>query len=397
MVSIERKLLEWIESKIHIFTIIAVTVLGLLIRITLRNFKSPDFNSFLSLWYELIKENGAISGLNSQIGNYNMLYQFMIALMTYLPIKSLYAYKLLSCTFDFAMAVAVGVLTYRLSGSNHKWNACLAYSITLLSPCVFLNSAAWAQCDAIYTFFAVAALLAFFKDKYSLTFILYGLALAFKLQAIFLLPFFVFAYFVKKNFSMFTFLWIPLSMVIVNIPSLITGRGIKEIYYVYRKQVDQYVVVHMNYPSFWTIFNSAEYTSHYESFKWMAIFFAGSVLGILMVLLIIQKAKIDNKLLMYVAFLSTYACVLFLPSMHERYGFCYEILAIPLIFINKKTIPLLLSLLYMTSSTYGRYLYQTQIDIRTLGILNTVTFLLYCYVLWQDIKPTSQESELAQN
>ena len=196
---------------------------------------------------------------------------------------------------------------------------------------------------------------------------------------------------------MFYFLWIPLSMVIVNIPSLITGRGIKEIYYVYRKQVDQYVVVHMNYPSFWTILNSAEYTGNFESFKWMAIFFAVAILGILMVWLIVQKVTIDNKLLIYVAFLSTYACVLFLPAMHERYGFCYEILAIPLIFMNRKTIPLLLSLLYMTGSTYGHYLYQTKIDIRALGILNTITFLLYCYVIWKDIQSSNLQKELAQN
>lgn len=394
MIALERKLLEWIESKIYLFTIIAITILAFFVRFKLKDYVSPDYQSFLSLWYNLIKENGGLSGLNTQVGNYNMLYQFMIALMTYLPLPSLYAYKLLSCIFDFGLAIIVAVITRQLSYTNHKWNACLAYAITILSPCVFLNSAAWAQCDAIYTFFAVAAVLTFLKDKYNLTFILYGLALAFKLQAIFLLPFFIFAYFVKKKFSMLYFLWIPITMIATSIPCLIAGRGIKEIYYVYRKQVDQYVVVQMNYPSFWTIFNSEQYTGDYESFKWMAISIAVAVLGILMVLLIAEKAKINNKVLMYLSFLFTYTCVLFLPAMHERYGFSYEILAIPLIFINKRTIPLFLSLMYLTSSTYGHYLYRTEIDIRTLGIINTITYILYCYVLWKDLKQETVKGEI---
>lgn len=386
MIALERKLLEWIESKMYLITVIAVTVIGVFIRFALRDFKSPDYQSFLSFWYDLIKENGGVSGLNSQVGNYNMLYQFMIALMTYLPIPSLYAYKLLSCTFDMGLAVVVGLVTRQLSEEDSKRNACLAYAITLLSPCVFLNSAAWAQCDAIYTFFVVASLFALLNEKYSLTFILYGLALAFKLQALFFFPVLLIAYFMKKKFTMLHFFWIPFMMVVTSVPCLVAGRGIKELYYVYRKQVDQYVVVHMNYPSFWTIFNSAEYTGVYEAFKWMAISIAVAVLGIWMAMLIMHKVQLNNKILMYVSFLFTYTCVLFLPAMHERYGFCYEILAIPLVFINKKTIPLLLSLMYLTASTYGRYLYQTKIDIRELGILNAITYILYCYVLWKDMK-----------
>lgn len=393
MIALERKLLEWIESKIYWITIIAVTIIAIFIRYALRDFRSPDYNSFLSLWYNLIKEDGGISGLHTQIGNYNLLYQFMIALMTYLPLSSLYAYKLSSCVFDFGLAIVVGLVTRQLSCSNQKWNACLAYAVTLLSPCVFLNSAAWAQCDAIYTFFVLASLFALLNEKYNLTFILFGVSLAFKLQAVFFMPVLIFAYFVKKKFSMLRFFWIPFTMVVTSIPGFIAGRGIKELYHVYRKQVEQYEVVHMNYPSFWTIFNSAEYTTVYEPFKWMAISIAVAVLGIMMVMLITQKIKISNKVLMYVSFLFVYTCVLFLPAMHERYGFCYDILAIPVLFINKKTVIPFVSLMYLTSSTYGRYLYQTPIDIRELGVLNTITYLLYCYVLWKDMKQETMTKE----
>lgn len=385
MLSLEKKIIKWVESNLYPLTIIAITILSLIIRFSMRDIVSPDCGGFLLNWYDSIKESGGIKGLNSQIGNYNMLYQFVIALLTYLPIKPLYAYKLISCIFDYALAATVAYITYFLSTSNHKWNACATYAIVLLSPCVFLNSAAWAQCDVIYTFFIAASLLALFKNKYTLTFILYGIALAFKLQAIFIFPFFLFVYFYKKSFSVFYFFFIPFTMIITSIPCLVMGRSIKALYTIYRKQTVHYNCVHMNYPSFWAILNSSEYTADWPSFKCMSISITIAILTFIMIMVVVNKIAITNQNLMCLAFIITYTCVLFLPSMHERYGYCYEILAICVIFINKKTIPLLFSLLYMTFCTYGHYLYATPVNITSLAVINTITYLLYCYTLMKNI------------
>lgn len=389
MLSFEKKLLKLIEKHLYSITLAAITIVAIVIRILLRDFESADYQAFLSVWFDNIKANGGLNALYYQEGNYSMFYQFLIALMTYLPLSSLYSYKILSCIFDFGLAVSVALLTYYLVDKKEKWSACFAYAFVLLSPLVFLNSAAWAQCDAIYTFFAVSAVFALFKDKFHLAFILLGFGFTFKLQTIFIIPFFLFAYFSKKNFSCLYFFWIPLSMVATSVPSLIAGRSIKDLYHIYSKQATQYFAVYMNYPTFWSTLNKGEYTVDYHSFKWMAILFTVSVLGLLMVFLIKSKVIKDNKFYIYSAFILTYTCVLFFPTMHERYSFCYEILAVPILFLNKKTIPLFISLMYMSLSTYGAFLYRSTVDIPALGVINTVTYLLYIAILWYDIRKIS--------
>lgn len=224
MFQIEEKILKWLETHMMALGVAAITVISLCIRISLRDFISGDSAACLLPWYETIDRNGGIFGLNQQVGNYNMLYQFLIAVMTYIPIKPLYAYKILSGVFDYLLAIAAAVMVYRITAENREWKAALAYSLVVCSPLVFLNSFAWAQCDAIYTFFVAASLLAFFEERYGWTFVLYGIAFSFKLHAVFALPFFLFIYFAKKKFSILHFGLIPVMMCVSSIPCLVMAE-----------------------------------------------------------------------------------------------------------------------------------------------------------------------------
>ena len=100
MKNVEQEVKSWIEKKIIYIAFIAIFLLGIAVRIMLRKFVSRDAQIFLLPWYEEIKSNGGISGLGKQVGNYNLLYQFFIAISTYLPINPLYLYKIFSIIFD---------------------------------------------------------------------------------------------------------------------------------------------------------------------------------------------------------------------------------------------------------------------------------------------------------
>lgn len=386
MLIIEKKVLNWIEERAWIFAFIGITIIGVAVRVVLRDVQSPDYEIFLSLWYDRIKESGGIKALGYQVGNYSMPYQTLIALLTYLPIDSLYAYKVLSCIFDFGVAILGAVLVYQLREESKMQCSCVAYALILLSPVVILNSAAWAQCDAIYVFFCLASIMALIKDKYALCFILFGGALAFKLQAVFLLPFFIVYYCKKKTFSIFNFLYIILAMILMSIPNLLAGRGIKDIYHIYRKQAEQYFLIHMNYPSFWAILSRSGEVTDYAAYKWMAILLTVAIIGLLAVILLKSRIELNSKNIVSIAFILVYTCVLFLPLMHERYGFCYEILALIILFTNKKTIIPYMGLIFLSCSTYGRYLFGTEIDLRFLGVINTAIYMVYCYLLWKDVE-----------
>ena len=97
--------------------------------------------------------------------------------------------------FDWVLAITAGVIARSISTHEREWVGCLAYCAVLLSPIVFLNSAAWAQCDAIYSDFALLAILHLERKQYTRAMCFLGVSFAFKLQAVFVLPIFLFVYF----------------------------------------------------------------------------------------------------------------------------------------------------------------------------------------------------------
>ena len=86
MFSFEKKLLEKIEKNLWVFVLTAGFLAGAFLRVRLRSYVSEDMYKYLLPWYEEIKTAGGFKALGTQVGNYNVLYQFIIALFTYLPV-----------------------------------------------------------------------------------------------------------------------------------------------------------------------------------------------------------------------------------------------------------------------------------------------------------------------
>lgn len=388
MLKTERKLLEWADRHLHLIVIAFVCVLGVAIRWPLREIVSGDSYYFLLPWYDRIKENG----LSQQVGDYNLLYQALIALLTHLPLKPLHAYKLLSVIFDYILAAGAGLLTASAAKEDKAWKGTIAFGAVLLSPLVVLNSAAWAQCDAIYTCFAVLSLLALYKERHVLAMILLGLSLTFKLQAVFLLPLFLFVYYSRRRFSALLFLIVPLTMCAASLPSVFFGRSLGDVFLIYFNQTNSYPYMAMNYPSAWLLLVNGMSSSVYELLRLPAMVFTVAVLAMLMLYWLHRKIMPDEQNLLIMAFLLSFACVLFLPSMHERYGFIYEILAIVLAVQLPRTAPLCVGLTAVTICTYGSYLFKWEsIPLKTLAVLNLALFAAYAYTLCREMNRRNNE------
>jgi Gpi18-like mannosyltransferase len=382
MSKLEGKLLELVEKHLPVILLLLITFLSVIIRSTLIIYVSKDAKAFLLPWYEQIEQNGGLFGLGTQVGNYNMPYQICIALLTYLPVDALAAYKLLSVMFDYFLAAAVGYVVYEVTDVHRELKAALGYMIVILSPIVFLNSAAWAQCDSIYTFFAVLALLFLLRERYPVAFVFLGMAFSFKLQAVFLLPFFLLFYYKKKAFSIFMFLIVPLCMIVTALPCIFQGRGIGEIFSIYMDQTSAYSSMQMNYPSFW-LWLEEDGSAAYPYLKNAAILFTMAMLIFMAFYCLYRNIAFNKTNMIYMAFLLVYTCVLFLPSMHERYGYVAEILAIIVLILNRKTLLLFLGLYGITFQTYGNYLFSSSIHLTLLGVLNTAVYVGYCMLLMQ--------------
>lgn len=371
---IEKRILNWFEEHLFAVALAGICLLAFGIRCSLRAIVSIDAADYLLPWYNHMSDG--IFSLREQVGNYNMFYQFLISLMTYIPINPLSAYKALSCMFDFGIAVTTFLWVKKLKSDS--WTALFAFSCVLLSPVVCLNSAAWAQCDALYTFFAILALLFLSEEKYVWAFIFFGGAVANKLQAIFVLPAFLTIYFLKKQFSIAYFLLIPISMVILCLPNIIMGRRVWDVFLIYFEQADTYHQMYMNYPSFWALISGPE---QYENLAGMAIFMTVGILLIMVLYWSIKRIPCNARDYIDIAFLMSYTCVLFLPAMHERYGYCSEVLAIIVAFSHKKTIPLCVMMMAVTCISYSVFLFGISTDFRCLGCVNTLVYMAYMVIL----------------
>ncbi len=71
---------------------------------------------------------------------------------------------------------------------------------------------------------------------------------------------------------------------------------------------------------------------------------------------------------------------MFLPTMHERYGFIYEITAIMLMIKNRKYFFSGIGLLLISCITYGQWLFSIEYSALFLSLINV---LLYCWYVFQ--------------
>lgn len=384
----EEKVIDFLQKKMTYIYLLVALLISLVIRYFCFSYVSDDMIGYLIPWYDQISQLGGFKALNVQVGNYNVLYQTIIAMLTYLPGSVVAKYKIVSVIFDYVAAVGVFLLIYDKEKKNSKFLALLGAIITVFSPIVFLNSSAWGQCDAIYTSFIILSLVAYKKDKHALCMVFFGLAFAFKLQAIFYLPFFLFEWFRKKSFSILNFLLVPLTMIVVCIPAYINGRGFWGFISPYYYQTGSCDKMSFNYQSFWTILSDSrdKRLEYITTMKIPAVLITFLILLSIMTWLIYRKKELNERGSLYLAFLLAFTCVEFLPGMHERYGFGVEILSIVLAFKDKRTIPLSIALNVLTLITYGAELFGGAMNITILGIINFAIYLTYMYFFYRNLR-----------
>ena len=337
---IKEKLLQ--PKSLKILFILIVVVLAIFARYKMLDYESPDYKVFLKDWFNKIKELGGISALKYNIGDYNVPYLTIMAILTYIPINSLYTIKAVSIFFDFIGAIFAALLVKEFTKENKKESIMpyITFATVLFLPTVLINSSIWAQCDMIYVSFILISLYCLKKEKIILSFIFLGISFAFKLQFIFILPIYILLYLKSKNISILHFLIIPFVNFIMCMPAIIMGRSIKDCINIYFNQTGTYTDITLKYPNLYNIFGE-----FFESQTTVLIIFTLIIIGIIAFYLIYKKVDIKSNILK-LSLLFSIIMVFFLPRMHERYGFLAEILSIIYVATYKKDyeIPVILQL-----------------------------------------------------
>ena len=369
----EAKIIDFIQKHITILYLIAITFIGGYIRFLLKPFISRDMIYHLQPWMHTIIENGGLAALKLDIGDYNPPYLTILALLSYLPLNVVSLIKIPSVAFDFFASISIAVFVWRYLGEKSK--AVFLYSVLLLNPLAVLNSAYWGQCDVIYTSFLVLCVLCCMKEKYIAAFILCGISFGFKLQALFILPMLLVLYIQKKKISFLHFLLIPLMNFALCLPAIIAGRPIEDVIFIYFRQIETYKQMTMNYYNIWQYFPGP-----YEFFSQVAILFTLAVIGTGAYCVLKMKIILDEHKLLYFSIWVIFSCCMFLPQMHERYGYAMEILLIIYASLYKRRIGLCLTVCMITLASYSNFLSEfTPLPAAQMSIINLACYLKFSY------------------
>lgn len=380
MFKYEKRFLEIICEKSFILFFIGISMIGLLVRICGRQLVSGDAAVFLLPWFETAKEQGGLSALSGQIGDYNITYQFLICLLSYLPFEPLYLIKGLSIVFDYALAIVCAGFARDIAGGNAKKIWALTYGIILMLPTSIINSALWGQCDSIYTTFLVMSLWLLWKERYKSSFFILGIAFAFKLQTVFLLPFFVIYYILEKKFSILNFGLFFAAWYIMCIPGFLYGRTLLEPIKIYMSQTRTYEDMFLGFPSFWAITGGS-----YEYLGKLAIFFTIGVLGIGLMYMMSKSIRLKTPGdILLTASWSVWTCLFFLPCMHERYAYFLDILLILLTVLKRKYLLFAAIGIFCSIVTCANNLFGAGADYRKLAELYFAAYIGFSYLCTRD-------------
>lgn len=382
----EQKLVNYlIEKKKYVF-IFLITLFAILIRLSVFGYNTTDdYVTFLHPWYEQIKNYGGLPALRHQVGNYSITYQFFIALFTYLPGKDLIWYKGFSVLFDFILAISGGVLCTKINKNGSQKFSIFTYAIVLFLPTVVFNSSLWAQCDSIYVTFILISIINLLDSRYKTSFAFLGVALAFKLQTVFILPFFILVYVIKKKFSCLDFLITGVTFYACCIPGFIYGRSLIDPIKIYMNQSDSMPNINVGYPNFSGLFGV---TSGSQSQLWILhhflLFLTLAILCIGLMVVFEYSQQLDNLELMYLALWTNWTCVMFLPNMHDRYGFLVDLLLVIITIATKnKRIAFLTVISVMNSFiVYCEYVFRLPYHLLELSYIEVVIYALFSLQLF---------------
>ena len=361
-----------------VFFVTVCVALAVALRLTLFSYETYDYNDFLRHWYDHLQQNG-FSGFKTGFSDYTPPYLYLLWLATYLPVPKLYAIKLVSLPWDFALAF-VALLLVRLKYDRRPiWLA--AFAAVLFAPTVFFNSALWGQCDAIYTTFLLAALYSILKQRAGSALLFFSIALAFKLQALFLLPLFV-VFWAKGKLPLKYFLLIPLAYVALCLPAFLAGRPFKELLMIYVAQTNTYQRLTSSAPNLyqWLPDNPGVFGT-------AGLIFAIALVGILSYASLKSDARWGKDLTVRLALAFALLVPFTLPHMHERYFFAADCIAIVYGFYFPRRFYVPLAVVTASLFSYFPFLFNemTVIKLPYLALLLAGALLIVLVDLFKDL------------
>jgi Gpi18-like mannosyltransferase len=361
------------------FAVLILLAIGL--RLSFLKWESGDYTHYLSPWYDHLRQYG-FQGFRDNFANYNLPYLYLLYVAVAVGLPKLLAIKLISLVFDFVLAYAVHRVIKHFRPEGYA--ALLAATLTLFLPSVFLNSAAWGQCDAIYTSFILFSFLASLKNRHIWMWVFLTVAFSFKLQAVFFLPFLVYLWIVNKKGSVFTPLVALPVFLIFFVPALIAGRSFGSIASIYLTQTKSSGSLTLNAPNFYQWIPNS-FIAYFNQAG--VLLTAAAIVLVVVCALEFLRPRLKNGHMLVLATLFLFVVPFLLPQMHERYFYPAEIFSLLVAFAIPRFAWIAVSAQFVALFAYTPFLFRTRpgvaippIPLTWIAITQLVNIVALCYV-----------------
>ena len=373
-----------LDKNSRLIAVIFFLTLAFALRLPLMSHSTTDYEHFLALWVQYFRVHG-FEGLATISSNYNYPYLYILALFARIPMDDMYLIKCLSIFFDVIMAWAAGKIVLHYTRSKNKQAA--AFVLVMLLPTVILNGACWGQCDSIFSAFCLLAFYYGVQGKSKLSYLHGALALAFKVQAVFLLPIYGALLLMKK--IKLQDAWIFILVFIGSLlPAVAAGRPFTDALTVYVNQVGGttsslnfnsasiYALIPYGYEAEWLIFADA-----------IGIALAIAIVYTTLLWPYARYKSVTNRSLFGFGCMLSLGIPMVLPHMHERYFFLGDIFTLMLGVISPLFAPAALLCQFGSLLGYHAYLKNKFLLLMNNGTYAMLAaFLLICIFTHKSFK-----------
>lgn len=287
------------------------------------------YNDYLP-WFTHITQRGFGNAFAMPFGSYAPPYLYLLAVATPLSptVLPFSAVKMVSYAGHGLLVLSARNLL-RVCGCSRPWTGA---GIVGLAPSLFINPAILVQCDAYWAAALVAALAAALEARHARMLLLCGLAVGFKLQAVFAAPLFL-SLALADRVPARLWLLAPAGYLATLLPAWLAGWPASDLLAIYFRQIGFSARLSLAAPNIWTLVEDL------ATDKPACLAAIGSIAaliaGIAYVIVFARRLRgADQSTVLHAASLCAVIVPGLLPHMHERYFFLADVLTIVLAFVG---------------------------------------------------------------
>lgn len=287
-----------------------------------------DYTEFFAKWLATLAHAPGLSALATPFSNYPPLYLYLFKLLSMAPIDGLYGIKTLSLIFEVIIAAAAAWMVGKTAPRAYSRSELfLIFAVMLSVPTLLINGSLWGQVDSLYAALVLLSLFALLRKRPLAASVLFGVALSFKIQAIFFLPVFLGNLLREKRRLGYVFV-LPAVYVVSVIPAWLGGAPLPYLLTIYLRQANEYPGLSLNSASVFAFTQGLQLSPIAQDLlSWAGIAVAGAYASYI-AYRIMRSPVTDAASWLYFAVLSAIAIPYFLPHMHERYFYLADMFAV---------------------------------------------------------------------